>query len=392
MKEKLISLSRLLLSFILFSSCHSQDKFDWNAGFSAPKNYIAGDPAVAYFYKGNNITGASSLVGIDPGWGETSGGFTAGAALKPVPDSVFVKWRCGFELVSYEAGFKLPSAKMISLFNTKPVDPLGAQVNYSLIVTGMAPGGNVTVWMKAGLVTTEIAKFKAKALDTANKNDPKSGITLWTSTGTAAKEILTYINIHGVPYDSWKKEAQTYRYDIGFSSEDAKNDSYSKAVTGLSKDGTPIYADAMGNTLNDVKPGSTKVALDNRGKNKLPVQLAIQWISPDDSVWYESAAVLPLDFEDQCIKFKNQYGDFVILVSMEKTESGSDYTFGKIYLLNDQHKQLVMRFRAAKLNNDTRNFYVSKYSLPKGFVFPKWEGKRIPTFPKLDYWQEPLTN
>jgi hypothetical protein len=389
MKEKLISLSRLLLSFILFTSCHSQDKFDWNAGFSAPKNYIAGDPSVAYFYKGSNLTGASSLVGIDPGWGETSGGFTAGAGLKPIPDSVFVKWRCGFDLVSYEGGFKLPREKMIYLFKTKPVDPLGDQVDYSLIVTGMAPGGHVTVWMKAGLVKTEIAKFKAKALDTASKNDPGSGITLWTSTGTASKEILKYINIHGIPYDVWKNGEQTYKYDIGFSNEDGLKDQYSKTVTGLSKDGTPIYANAMGNTLNDVKWGSTKVALDNPSKNKLPVQLAIQWVSPNDSLWYESEVVLPLDFEQQCIRFKKQYGDFMIVVTMEKTPSDLAYTFGNICLLNNKHKQMIMRFRAARLNIKTKDFYVSKYSLPKGFIFPKWQGRNMLTFPKLDYWQEP---
>jgi hypothetical protein len=252
----------------------------------------------------------------------------------------------------------------------------------------MAPGGNVTVWMRAGFVNTEIAKFHAKAVDTVSKNDPESGVTLWTSTGKEAKEILKYIEVHGLPYEIWKNGEKTYHYDIGFSSEDRLKDQYRKAVTGLSKDGTPIYADAMGNTLNNIKLEGKKVTLDNPNKNKLPIHLSIQWISPDDSLWYESAAVLPLDFAEQCSKFKNQYGDFMIVVSMEKVSSDLPYTFGKIYLLNNKRQQLIMRFRAAKLNNTTRDFYVSKYSLPKGFVFPKWEGKQPPSLPKLDYWQE----
>lgn len=38
MKEKYICLSSL---FGLFASCQTSEKFNWNAGFSAPKNYLA---------------------------------------------------------------------------------------------------------------------------------------------------------------------------------------------------------------------------------------------------------------------------------------------------------------------------------------------------------------
>lgn len=47
-----------------------------------------------------------------------------------------------------------------------------------------------------------------------------------------------------------------------------------------------------------------------------------------------------------------------------------------------------MKFRLAKFNFETKTFNVSKYSLPKGFVFPNWEGREKLTFPELDYWQE----
>lgn len=48
----------------------------------------------------------------------------------------------------------------------------------------------------------------------------------------------------------------------------------------------------------------------------------------------------------------------------------------------------IMKFRLAKFNFKTKTFNVSKYSLPKGFIFPKWEGREKLTSPEIDYWQE----
>ncbi len=98
-----------LLSGLLIS-CQSpkekardEEKFSWDAGISAPKNYPSA-PFVEYFYQRKSIAGASTGVGSDQGWGITMGGFTGGDVFKPVPDSVFVKWRCAFDLIEYEGG------------------------------------------------------------------------------------------------------------------------------------------------------------------------------------------------------------------------------------------------------------------------------------------------
>lgn len=57
-----------LLIIIIFQSCEPRDKFRWNAGISAPKNYIAGGPFIEFFYQGQSIAGNSSGTGINPGW------------------------------------------------------------------------------------------------------------------------------------------------------------------------------------------------------------------------------------------------------------------------------------------------------------------------------------
>ena len=57
----------IFLLFVLLASCQSskekakgEDKFGWNAGISAPKNYIA-TPFVEYLYQGKTIVATLSL-------------------------------------------------------------------------------------------------------------------------------------------------------------------------------------------------------------------------------------------------------------------------------------------------------------------------------------------
>ena len=49
-----------------------------------------------------------------------------------------------------------------------------------------------------------------------------------------------------------------------------------------------------------------------------------------------------------------------------------------------------MDFKVFEAKKDNFGNYISGgYSLPKGFVFPKWEGREKLTFPEIEFWQEP---
>ncbi|WP_167356207.1 DUF2931 family protein, partial [Chryseobacterium jejuense] len=151
----------VLLSLLLVVSCEPKDKFEWNAAWSAPKFYGNGGPFVEFFYRGKSIAGASASIGADPGWGTTSGSYAGGDIFKPVPDSISVKWICAIDGYRYEGGSRLPQDKMLSLFrngwNSK-----GEKENYTQIIAGFAPGGNVTVWVSGQGNNKEIINFKAK--------------------------------------------------------------------------------------------------------------------------------------------------------------------------------------------------------------------------------------
>lgn len=384
----------IFLLFGLLISCQSpkdkareEEKFRWNAGISSPKHYPS-DPFVEFLHQGKSVAGASTGVGGGQGWGITMGGFTGGDIFKPVPDSVFVKWSCGYDLIEYEGGFRLPEKKMLALFIKGTKDPYtGHNEEYSTLVAGTAPGGNVTIWMKSGPIITEILKFKAKKISQDGRYDAHT-VTLWSSTGQEAKDILKYINFHGIPYKVWETGEKEYNYDIGFSTEEIDKKNMGMAITGYTKEGSLVYS--TGDLQYIPWNGDYKFQNINLNK-KLPVELFLQWISPDQQDWFQAKIVLPNNLDKQLLAFQKQYGNQTLLVvGMDKVKKdNSNCTFGRIWFQSQKNKSEIMRFRAAKLDTKTREFLVSQYSIPKGFVFPKWEkGKEPLSKPDIDYWQE----
>jgi len=228
----------------LLASCQPKDTFDWNAGLSAPKYYGATGPFIEFFYNGKSIAGASSGAGIDQGWGITSGGYVGGDKYKAVPDSIAVNWICAVDRYYYEGGIKLPRDKMLKLFKRKAIDSYGVQQEYSLIVAGVAPGGNVTIWMQGGSASTEICRFKAKNKGIWKENDPDYNkyIKEHRSLSDGYKESSNYWKIHGIPYSVWEKGEKEYDYDIGFTTEEEDKKDYSIAIAGYTKDGSIIYS------------------------------------------------------------------------------------------------------------------------------------------------------
>jgi hypothetical protein len=397
---RIVNVVFLLLG--LFISCQSpkdkareEEKFRWNAGISAPQNYPSA-PFVEYFYQGKSVAGASTGVGGGQGWGVTMGSFTGGDIFKPVPDSVFVKWSCAFDLIEYEGGVRLPREKMLVLFNKGTKDLYtGQNEDYSTVVAGTAPGGNVTVWMKSGPTITEILKFKAKKIAQEVRYDPRT-VTLWSSTGQEAKDILKYINFHGVPYKVWEIGEKEYNYDIVFSNEDELIN-YNRRITGYSKDGSLISSNSDKTSFATLEWDKKFDARDNskKYKNKLPVHIFVQRSTKDNKQWCDAEIVLPNNFEtvfnkayiDTKTSKREHYNR--IIIGLDKEDKDLPYLMGHIWISGQNKQKEIMRFRAVKFDTISRKFLVSKYSIPKGFVFPKWEkGKEPLNTPDIDYWQE----
>jgi hypothetical protein len=304
----------LILFGIILSSCDkkSDDKFQWEAGISAPKYYPIGGVKVDLEY-----AGYSSLTNLDNGWAYNYGGIVSGEKYKDLPKKATIEYCSAVDNLVYKGSIPLPYDKILNLFKKYCKDK---ENDSAVLIVGMAPGGWIRVWFQSLNVLSENhiievtqAQLKGKEDLTLNEEFLNKNEPYWD-------KYKTYWQHFGIPLEAWASNEKKYNLYLNLSKP---NPEYNITSQYNSLDGTLYFGDWKD---------------DEKMVGKLPADLIIGWISKTDTISYDTHVLMPKNFTKFVENKKTKKVEIVL--EIENNEQ-----FGILYLITNNKKEKILRFK-----------------------------------------------
>ena len=207
-------------------------KFDWRATESAPKNYpmkiLSG--SLGYHDKSGSLYVPSGVT-LYNGWGKGRSSHIVGEDFKPLPDRLSITFFSYTENQFYKGKFDLPYDKILALFNKGFYSPLhDKDITYDRIVTGVAPGGYVTVWLWGYEKRIEVFHGQAEKADiewgkftNATHISREENIRLILDESLKTPEAIETLKKNGVPLGLWESYSKRYNWKPVFSGIDLRD-------------------------------------------------------------------------------------------------------------------------------------------------------------------------
>lgn len=218
--KKLLLLLITLSSFTISSCQEKMKKYDWIPTECAPENYPA-EIYSGFLYYGNQkrIYIPNGRV-VNYGWGAEGSVNIAGEDLKEAPHTLEISWLSFTERKNYSGKFELDTKQIEALFAAGfPDEVEGGKDTYHTIKVGMAPGGDVVVWLTGTRnKQVEVGHFKAQPTDKLDWKklypDMDGGIETYIDQVVAKlpDEVKEEIKSKKIPFDYWAGLRKRYSW------------------------------------------------------------------------------------------------------------------------------------------------------------------------------------
>lgn len=207
----------VVISGICLQGWKGMDKYDWFPTESALKQYpmkiVRGDLILS---DGTSIYIPDGKV-FNNGWGNFGSTHITGEQFKLLPAKLEILWFSFVEDKFYLGSFDLPIAQLEQAFKQGFINPHnGEKSTYDSIITGLAPKGNISVWIAGAGIVQELVRFQAQAIeldqaiiDKVLPGDRKTYIQTVLES-YLDRNTLNIISEHGLTSTLWQRYAEQF--------------------------------------------------------------------------------------------------------------------------------------------------------------------------------------
>lgn len=223
-KLAIYSILSLLLAYVFLLPIVrnlSMDKYEWLPTESAhpeyPMTIVSGN---LYLKDGSSVYIPSKAV-VDNGWGEIGSTHIVGSTMKALPVSMKITWFSFAEDKFFTGTFDLPYDHISKLFaEGRESHRTRERITYEDIIVGMAPGGEVSVWLQAEREVLLVASFTAKedVVDwsqiTENETYSRSRYIKEVLKDHLSKDQFELLEKEGIPFEKLNLYRKQYMWNV----------------------------------------------------------------------------------------------------------------------------------------------------------------------------------
>lgn len=324
------------------------DEYKWLPTACADYNYPMQITDGKFIFKSGAFAPIPNKKIISNGWGEEGSIYMIGNHLKPIPEKMMISWFSYTEDKFYSGAFDLPYERMNSLFEEGFIDPVdGKKTTYDMIMVGLAPEGEISVWLSGG-ITAEVGNFQAKQANIDwreildNPDVSRKDRIQRVLDRELGKDKLAYLDKRDIPYSPWRPPKEIAKLGIPHGLWKMYREKYSwePIIAGISKP-TRMWIKSFNgeNYYIDFPMSALK-----RKPSAVPRRIKINWKAPSGG---EFAANIIFDEQEIFKAFQKFNKHNANEVLMLQIEIGDKSPSVEVSLKN---AEFILKLESSKVN------------------------------------------